>query len=210
MHLGVYQPQLDRRLKDGTRSGWTSTGPACAVRARSSSRVGTGQEDDAEEEEGRVSRGSETPLSVSDLDEFASAQGSDEDAPLVDANEDADSSDYNFTSTIVDVVDPEADAMDKEELEAKETQATGAAGVAQRKPLPQPPAKDGAHAEDDAAVDSPLTPLAVLRSLKDALRSLKDALAASGWRERVSHRQESGLQDGPSCCSHRKARPRPL
>ena len=161
-----------------------------------------GQEDDAEEEEGRVSR--ETPLSVSDLDEFASAQGSDEDAPLVDAKEDADSSDYHFTSPLVDVVDLEADAMDKEELEAKETQANGAAGVAQRKPLPQPPAKD------DAAVDNPLTPLAVLRSLKDALRSLKDALAASGWRERVPHRQESDLQDGPSCCSHRKARPRPL
>jgi hypothetical protein len=155
-------------------------------------------------------------MSVSDLDEFASAQGSDEDAPLVDANEDTDSSDYHFTSTIVDVVDPETDAMDKEELEAKETQANGAAdhaqaaGVAQRKPLPQRPAKDGAHAEDDATVDGRLTPLAVLRSLKDALRSLKDALAASGWRERVSHRQESGLQDGPSCCSHRKARPRPL
>ena len=197
-------------------SGWTSTGPACTVRARSSSRGGPGHEDDAEEEEGRVSRGSETPLSVSDWDEFVSAQGSDEDAPLVDANEDADPSEYHFTSPLVDVIDPQADAMEKEELEAKETQANGAAvhaqaaGVAQRKPLPQRPAKDGTHAEDDAAVDGPLTPLAVLRSLKDALRSLKDALAASGWRERVPHRQESDLQDGPSCCSHRKARPRPL
>ena len=127
----------------------------------------------------------------------------------MDANEDADASDYNFTSPLVDV-----DPLDKEELEAK-TQADGAAdhaqaaGVAQRKPLPQPPAKDGAHEEDDAAADGPITPLAVLRSLKDALRSLMDALAASGWRERVPHRQESDVQDGPSCCSQRKARPRP-
>ena len=122
MHLGVYQPQLDRRL---TRSGWTSTGPACTVRARSSSRGGPGHEDDAEEEEGRVSRGSETPLSVSDWDEFVSAQGSDEDAPLVDANEDADPSEYHFTSPLVDVVDPQADAMTRRSLRPRRRRPMG-------------------------------------------------------------------------------------